>query len=287
MCIIIVKPAGASLALSTVLRAYQRNDDGWGMVAITPNGLVVRRDYGRDADESLLDAYDELRDHTLVIHCRIGTSGKMGVDNTHPFEATPGLWLFHNGIIDIDRSAAPQMCDSYHAAKAIGAALEGYDAATVVRHPEYIKALETWVGSSRLVLVDSTGYVIVNENSGYWEKGCWFSNETVRPDYKPVSLTGIRDDAVFVDDVLDADEYAEGAFTGEYYGAITPRCYRVETQADEERLYHETVAFIDRIRKFDVDDIAQYCADEPELAGEALYLLVNSRSSVTASYTHR
>ncbi len=55
MCIIIHQPQGAAIPLSRILRGYQFNNDGWGIVARTPSGLAVRRDFGRDADLSLMD----------------------------------------------------------------------------------------------------------------------------------------------------------------------------------------------------------------------------------------
>lgn len=281
MCIIIYKPAGATLPLSAVLRSYQRNDDGWGIAAITPKGVVIRRDFGRDADETLLDAFDELRDYEMVLHCRIGTAGKLSIENTHPFNVVGDLWMFHNGTFDIDRSAAPDLCDSYHAARSIADAL-GDDAAAALRDQEYQQTLGAWAKQSKLVFVDSAGVIIVNESKGFWEGGCWFSNDSSSKDYVPFGSASLalRDTTGdMLEDTDDLTEQRDEYFSGRYYDGITPRCFRVETQDDEDRLYLDTLAFIDALKKLDVDDIAEHCLSEPEMAAEALHLLVNSRIS--------
>jgi len=275
MCIIIVKPATATLSLSTVLRAYQRNDDGWGIVAITPEGLDIRRGFGRDADETLLDAYDALRQYDLIIHCRIGTTGALDLRNTHPFPIAHDAWLFHNGTIEIDRNAAPEMCDSYHVAQALADAVG--DDITALRDPDYLCDLETYAKPSRLVIVDSKGYVIVNEALGEWKDGCWYSNDSA--DVEPADSLAAGDKLGF-DDLDDA----AGRFYGSYH-QIEPRCFRVETQEDEDRLLADTLAFIGDLQKFGVDDIAERCLEMPEMAAEALFLLVNSRTR-SASHTH-
>ncbi len=294
MCIIIHKPAGATLALSTVLHGYQRNDDGWGMIARTPEGLVVRRDFGRDADLSLIDTYAELQQHELTIHCRIGTSGDLSIINTHPFNVTGDTWLFHNGVIDIARNDK-RYCDTYHVAASFRSVFEteGVDATELIRSPEYAAAMAAFAKTSKLVFVDPLGIVIVNEQAGFWEDGCWFSNASADSSYvSPYTWTSAatgaasrlydRDGCDYADDVDldDEDELAYQEWLGEredYARPIKPRCDRVETADDEDRLYMSTLAFIGDLQKLDVDEIAERCFEQPEIAAEALSVLLQER----------
>jgi predicted glutamine amidotransferase len=274
MCVIIYKPKGVTLSLSTVLRAYQRNDDGWGIVARTQDGLDVRRGFGRDADEELLDAFDALRAHELVLHCRIATAGERDLRNTHPFPVSEGLFMFHNGTVNVDCSADLTMCDSFHLARQLGETL-GAEASLALREPEYAKALGAYAKTSKLVFVDSDGIVIVNESLGVWKDGCWHSNDSALAD------ATAYDYAYDDDDVLDplgafGDEPAIRDRFREYTGFV-PRCYRVETQEDEDRLYLATLERIAQLEKLDVDEIAEHALDDPEMVAEALSLLLQER----------
>ncbi len=280
MCIIIHKPAGVTLPLSTVLRAYQRNDDGWGLIARTPSGLLVNRDYGTHADGTLLDMYASLQDYEVTLHCRIGTSGDLSILNTHPFNVHNHLWMFHNGVIDVDRSSDRRYCDTYHVARALQTIFDtsqvsGSDA---IRNANYIRELGTYAKTSELVFVDESGIVFVNETLGFWENGCWFSNESSAIDYSPLykytpSVYGRNvacDDDVSFEQPNEVDER-------QYEAAIIPRSFRVETPADEDALYLDALAFIDHCKKLEVDEIAERCFEEPEIAAESLSVLLQER----------
>jgi Glutamine amidotransferases class-II len=272
MCVIVYKPEGKDLPLSTVLRAYQRNDDGWGIVARTPLGLRVQRGFGRDADETLLDAFDTLRAYELVLHCRIATSGRRNLENTHPFEVTPDLFMFHNGVLNVDRSSDPSMCDSFHVAQLLAAAL-GDCGGSALRDREYLDRLCAYADTSKLVFVDRDGVVIVNENRGIWRDGCWYSNDSALPDVTSEGATTGDDDAFGAP--TEADELY--GFSGRYFDGVVPRCYRVETPEDEDALYLATVAMIADLEKLDVDEIAERALDDPEMVAEALSLLLQER----------
>ena len=282
MCIIIHKPAGARLAFSSVLRAYQRNDDGWGLVARTPSGLIVRRDYGNDADATLLDAYAEMQDYEVTLHCRIGTSGERSVINTHPFNVVGNMWLFHNGVIDIDRSIDARFCDTHHVARALQNVFEepAVDASRAIRDADYTKRLEEFAKSSKLVFVDEYGVVIVNERFGFWTDGCWFSNESSERDYRPFTLTGTSGSSLATacsDEPFSEYDARDDAAQSAYYDDIIPRSYRVDTAEDEDQLYLDALGFIADCQQLEVDDIAERCVEYPELAAEAVSVLLQER----------
>jgi len=276
MCVIIYQPQGATIPFATLLRAYSRNEDGWGLAARTPEGVIVRRDFGDDAAGTLLEAYAELRQYELVVHCRIGTSGALDLRNTHPFHVADDLFMFHNGMIDIDRSTDENMCDSYHVARALADQLDATNPGVALRDPEYVKALAKFAKTSRLAFIDTNGVVLVNEAEGAWLDGCWYSNDSAERDSETALAReyGSRE-AAFAD--LDEVEYG---FRGRYYDGIVPRSYRVETPEDEDALHLDAVRLIGDFGKLDVDDIAERILDDPEIAAEAFSLLLQERAAL-------
>jgi predicted glutamine amidotransferase len=290
VCIIIHKPATVTLPLSTVLRAYQRNDDGWGLIARTSQGLHVRRDFGSNADGTLLDAFASLQEYEVTLHCRIGTSGNLSILNTHPFDVQNGLWLFHNGVFDIDRSADLRYCDTFHVARWLQsifatASVNGSDA---IRDENFARQLDTYAKTSKLVFVDECGVVIVNERLGYWEDGCWFSNESADINYRPVYryAASARTYGACEADSSDDISFVQSDEVDDYdYRSIVPRSYRVDTPDDEDRLYLEARAFIEDCQKLEVDEIAERCFEDPEIAAESFSVLLQERQ--TAAYSKR
>jgi hypothetical protein len=118
VCVIICAPKGEGVVKEVIDNAVERNPDWWGMAALSDDGkMTVERGFGK------VDAWKAWRKYPnkyRVFHARIGTSGTVGVENSHPFDATcsqvpdkPRL-LFHNGMLRGLPMFVPRQCDTWH-----------------------------------------------------------------------------------------------------------------------------------------------------------------------------
>ena len=114
MCIIIYSPAGTELPSKNRMRTcWNNNSDGAGYMKVDDDGMCHIKK-GFMSFKSLLKAYNAERftkNDTVIIHFRIGTSGKDDATCTHPFPITDSiadlrqtefqtdLAFAHNGII--------------------------------------------------------------------------------------------------------------------------------------------------------------------------------------------
>ena len=118
MCIIIAKDKRGRLPKEEELRnSFKYNDDGAGFMYVDNGKVVIDKGYMTCDSfikhyKALLEKYNNFKNKCLVIHCRIGTSGKNTKGLTHPYPITDNVRLLksrhlsnqeiaiaHNGII--------------------------------------------------------------------------------------------------------------------------------------------------------------------------------------------
>jgi len=118
MCIIIAKNKVGRLPSETeLMNSFENNNDGAGFMYVDNGKVVIDKGYMNYEGfikhyRTLLDKYNNFKNKSLVIHCRIGTSGKNNKGNTHPYPITDKVKLLrtrhlsresigiaHNGII--------------------------------------------------------------------------------------------------------------------------------------------------------------------------------------------
>lgn len=118
MCIIIAKEKYGRLPSEWELKnSFEYNSDGAGFMYVKNGKVVVDKGYMTYESfikhyKKLLEDFDNFKNKSLVIHCRIGTSGKNNKGNTHPYPITDNTRLLktkhlsnldiaiaHNGII--------------------------------------------------------------------------------------------------------------------------------------------------------------------------------------------
>lgn len=123
----------------------------------------------------------------VVIHFRYATHGKGEhmLANTHPFYL-PGwdekLGYCHNGVIDIMTPKDDSVSDTRMFGEHVLANLAGDFREDAVLW----NTLEKRVlgGGNKVVMMDHEGRVdIMNERSGMWVDGVWYSNDSFRPTY--------------------------------------------------------------------------------------------------------
>ena len=118
MCIIIAKDKiGRPPKEEELKNAFEYNDDGAGFMYVDNGKVVIDKGYMTFESfmkhyKTLLKKYNDFKNKSLVIHCRIGTSGRNTKGNTHPYPITnkvknlkkvhlsrEDIGIAHNGII--------------------------------------------------------------------------------------------------------------------------------------------------------------------------------------------
>ena len=118
MCIIIAKDKKSRIPTEKELKnSFEYNNDGAGFMYVDNNKVVIDKGYMTWESfikryKTLLQKYNNFENKSLVIHCRIGTSGKNTKGNTHPYPITNNhrllktkkmsrldVGIVHNGII--------------------------------------------------------------------------------------------------------------------------------------------------------------------------------------------
>lgn len=176
MCLLIHKPCDAELPEALLDSAADYNPHGYGLMAFAGSELVVHRRASTRKQE-LFALYRELRDHECVIHLRYGTSGVVDRGNTHPIRITRGLYMAHNGTVNLARHESDRS-DTWHL-------VNDYLRPLLSQRPQllYDSFFQSLVTNccgphNKFVFMDGMQCrsVIVNRESGFEVEGFWLSN---------------------------------------------------------------------------------------------------------------
>lgn len=221
MCIIALKPAGISIPETTLKNMWDNNDDGAGFMYADRGTVRVVK--GLMKFEDFLAAYKRVGEHRkIVMHFRIKTHGAVSAELTHPFWIRKGdLAMVHNGVISTVGSAI----SSYNGTESDTSL---YAKILSHRYPDPREALDneaeitrivSEIGWSKLVFLDNDGeHIIVNEKSGDWVDGCWFSNGSHKNSYRTYKSYAMYGD-------WDTGEWAGTSGNYRYGSGYKPKTY--------------------------------------------------------------
>lgn len=180
MCLLLYKPKGKTVSTEEMKKAWERNSDGATLMWIDES---EKKDKWRvkkgilDKEEFLSKSYLwEDEDISLVAHLRWASSGTgKGVDLCHGFDftnkslETGHRYLFHNGNL---RFIQPNMksSDTHIAADKILQVMTNKEAENFLN-----KMAEKTYG--KFIIFYHTGPVILDNKTGIWEDGVYFSNK--------------------------------------------------------------------------------------------------------------
>lgn len=96
MCVIVYKPKNIELPSKQILHnCYEHNKDGVGYTFTNRKNVIVKKGYQdfKEFYNELLKDYKRynLKQHNLIIHFRIGTSGGLTKEKTQPFKITNNI----------------------------------------------------------------------------------------------------------------------------------------------------------------------------------------------------
>lgn len=167
MCLIIVKEANQRLEPEFIISVQRRNSDGWGIMWFNRKGVpsVVK---GLDLF-SFQKWYNKLKHKKLIIHFRMRTDGKINLDNAHPYEVVPGMYMMHNGILHGFRTGRDtDMSDTANfVAKEVRPLIleKGIDYANT---PEFVTKMEKFTGpSNKLAFITPQDFLVIEKK--YWK----------------------------------------------------------------------------------------------------------------------
>lgn len=217
MCIILSCKPGVLPSYEMIETCFEHNPDGAGYM--TSDGVCV---HGYKGIMDPVNLYNRIialagKKQPLVLHFRIGTSGGLGGDVTHPYPVTNSLkklhalkWtapygIAHNGVLPYGSDDARHISDTIAFIKS--------DCFTIKKDPRTISSGGLTVSSgakkklagktrgSRLCIMDKTGRVrLIGDGWREAAPGIMASNGSYKPWGSPSYKTATIDDVPFYDD---------------------------------------------------------------------------------------
>lgn len=183
MCIAIYAPAGTDIPMDHLIQGQKHNPDGCGM-AWVENGVtnIFKSMNFAEFMNKYYDVKARLGDIAMLVHFRITSRGKTTVDMCHPFMVDDKICIIHNGTISNikEKECKDGASDTKVLAENYLANLpeEWY------KNEAISKLLESFIGWSKVCILVPTDeesgadVYILNEDSGHWEGGIWYSNRS-------------------------------------------------------------------------------------------------------------
>lgn len=193
MCIAVLNPHDKTISKSMFDACSKNNHDGYGLMYTDTDGVPIFHSLSLD---DFYERYEKIKNEhkknkntsPIVLHFRNGTSGGNTIENCHPFRINKNLGFVHNGVF-------PNLGDTSHSdtnhfnenvLKPILNTENFGDA--VFNNDGFKQLLEGAAGWSKLIFLGITqlknkkktwNYQIINQTSGKWEDGSWYSCSTL------------------------------------------------------------------------------------------------------------
>jgi hypothetical protein len=186
MCLLTFLPAGVQPDLDALSNGTLINNDGHGFAIVADHQVLVHHGIGA---EQVIDAFADARrrhpDGPALFHSRFATHGATLLDNCHPFPVggDPRTVIAHNGVLPANAQPAKHdpRSDTRIAADTFIPALGS------LRIRRIRKQVERWMGPHNKIVVLTVDRsftqqaYILNESSGTWDGGVWYSNDGYLP----------------------------------------------------------------------------------------------------------
>lgn len=177
MCLIIHKPRDLAIPEDLLRAAASLNQDGWGLMGFSPDGKLLLEKHPVLSVADLLATVARHQDAEYVLHLRKRTRGSAEAINTHPFKVHQGLYLMHNGTLNIPMTESG-MSDTWHF-------VHGVLKPLIQRHQDLLldnafhRLLEVGLrAENKLALLDqnSRRILLINKKHGAQFEGLWLSS---------------------------------------------------------------------------------------------------------------
>ena len=183
MCLLILKPAGKRLPTpEEIAQAWTRNKDGGGFSFREGDGSLTLCKGIFCVDSMIASMATHLTPAMeAVIHLRYSTHKGDKVKNCHPHRIGDGTLgvCSHNGVIDIAHRKGESDTRAY--VRQIIEPLMRDNGGLL--SPAMARVIGRDIGrGNKLVITPASGEsIIINEDSGHWHEGLWWSNTSAFP----------------------------------------------------------------------------------------------------------
>lgn len=177
MCIAIVKPQGTEISDEYLENCFDNNNDGAGL-AYAKNGklYIVKGIFNKKQFIQEVRKAEKVAQGTILIHCRIGTSGLNDKKNCHPHIVNENLVMIHNGILDIDVPDNSKVSDTVIFIEKYLKKLSK----DFVKSEPIMHLIEKAIGNkNKFAFLTNKGEAFIcNAKAGTVENGIWYSNDS-------------------------------------------------------------------------------------------------------------
>ncbi len=241
MCLILRKTVDQKISMDMLENMTRTNPHGWGIMYAEDKQVVSLR--GMTLHD-LARTIKPLQDRELFVHARQATHGTVGVENCHPFAATPDIWVMHNGMVSAFPEIDTDMSDTHNYVKyCLGPALR--------QNPQLWEKLDEFIPATAGI---GSKWVLLRSDGSYKLVGAWleWNRFVVSNTY---SLTPMK-----------TVQLASGPirFTPPYIGPVAT--------TDDMDEYPQEPESVDDLLALDYVALVEYCTDYPEEVARILYL---------------
>lgn len=177
MCIAIVKPQGTEISDEYLENCFDNNRDGAG-IAYAKDGkiYIVKGIFDKKQFIQEVRKAEKIAQGSMLIHCRIGTSGLKDKKNCHPHIVNDNLVMIHNGILDIDVPKNSKVSDTVIFIEKYLKKLSK----DFVKSEPIMHLIEKAIGDrNKFAFLNNKGEAFIcNAKAGTVEGGIWYSNDT-------------------------------------------------------------------------------------------------------------
>jgi len=193
MCVIIVKPANASMPDGYLETCYDNNPDGLGYM-YAKDGRVIADKFIPKSFAEVKEVWDQLESVEAIIHLRWLTTGERVKGHCHPFRIlkdnaiSHDLFFMHNGTFTIDQYEGEN--DTISFKNSILKPILVNDP-NILHSKKFINILEGMDSWSRLAFLSGDGQItLTRERSWVTHEGCKLSNNySTTPGYRDPILS--------------------------------------------------------------------------------------------------
>lgn len=182
MCIIIVKYPGTHVSRRKLRHSWDRNKDGAGFAFVSEEGeLYIDKGYFQFHEfyKALRNAEAENPHSAFIIHMRIATHGLVDITNSHPHYVNDKLVMAHNGVlrcVNVPKDSTESDTILFNL-NILSKLPEGWEKSEVI-----CTLVQSFIGhGNKLAFLNSDNEtLILNEQLGEWDEGCWYSNTSYK-----------------------------------------------------------------------------------------------------------
>lgn len=177
MCIAIVKPQGTEISDEYLENCFDNNRDGAGIAYAKDGKLyIVKGIFDKKQFIQEVRKAEKVAQGSILIHCRIGTSGLKDKKNCHPHIVNDNLVMIHNGVLDIDVPKNSKVSDTVIFIETYLKKLSK----DFVKSEPIMHLIERAIGDrNKFAFLNNKGEAFIcNAKAGTVEGGIWYSNDT-------------------------------------------------------------------------------------------------------------